>query len=90
MRPGPVAVVSVRLPSHTNSIRAFPSAFEGLNVVLHLLADMGGDAATHAVGLSAGHGHNGLERGVNGEYSMPLESSLCCPRQSIEICTLLA
>ena len=54
----------VRPPSWTNSVRAFSSAFEGLNAVVHLLADVRGDEPAHAMGLPAGQGHNGFERGA--------------------------
>jgi len=47
-----------------NLIDPFSSAFEGLNAVVHLLADMRGDETPHAMGLPPGHGHNGLERGA--------------------------
>jgi hypothetical protein len=58
--------VVVRSPSWTNSIDAFSSTFEGLNAVVHLLADVRGDEPTHGMGLPAGQGHNCFERGAPG------------------------
>jgi hypothetical protein len=49
-----------------NPIDPFSSTFEGLNTVVHLLADMRSDKAPNVVGLPAGQGHNGPERGARG------------------------